>query len=50
MLCRGILTTEDTIRQSIPLKLIGKIHSLLNVKMQESVSTFSSTWEMPFDF
>jgi membrane peptidoglycan carboxypeptidase len=50
MLRRGILTAEDTIGQSIPLKITGNAHSLLNVKVQDSVPADSLAVETPFGF
>jgi hypothetical protein len=37
MLRRGLLIPEDTIGQSIPLQLTGNAHSLLNIKVQDSI-------------
>lgn len=50
MLRRGILTAEDTIGQSIPLQLTGNAHSLLNLKVQDSVPADSLAVETPFEF
>lgn len=50
MLRRGILTPEDTIGQSIPLHLTGNAHSLLNIKVQDSVPADSLAVEIPFEF
>ena len=50
MLRRGILTAEDTIGQSIPLQLTGNAHSLLNIKVKDSVPVDSLAVEMPFEF
>ncbi len=50
MLRRGLLIPEDTIGQSIPLQLTGKAHSLLNIKLQDSVLVDSLAMEEPFEF
>ena len=50
MLRRGLLTPEDTIGQSIPLQLTGSAHSLLNIKVQDSVPVDSLAVEEPFEF
>jgi hypothetical protein len=50
MLRRGILTAEDTIGQSIPLQLTGNSHSLLNIKVRDSVPIDSLAVEEPFEF
>lgn len=50
MLRRGLLITEDTIGQSIPLKITGNAHSLLNLKVQDSVIIDSLAVEEPFEF
>jgi hypothetical protein len=50
MLRRGILTAEDTIGESIPLKISGNAHSLLNIKVQDSVPVDSLAVEEPFEF
>jgi hypothetical protein len=50
MLRRGLLTPEDTIGQSIPLQLTGSAHSLLKLKVQDSISVDSLEVEEPFDF
>jgi hypothetical protein len=50
MLRRGILTAEDTIGQSIPLQLTGNAHSLLNIKVRDSVPVDSLAVEEPFEF
>jgi hypothetical protein len=50
MLRRGILIPEDTIGQSIPLQLTGNAHSLLNIKVQDSVLVDSLAVEEPFEF
>ena len=50
MLRRGILTPEDTIGQSIPLQLIGSAHSLLKLKVQDSIALDSLDVEEPFGF
>ena len=50
MLRRGILTPEDTIGQSIPLQLTGSAHSLLKLKVQDSIAVDSLEVEEPFGF
>jgi hypothetical protein len=50
MLRRGILTAEDTIGQSIPLQLTGNAHSLLNIKVRDSIPIDSLAVEEPFEF
>lgn len=50
MLRRGILTPEDTIGQSIPLQITGNAHSLLNLKVQDSIPVDSLAVEEPFEF
>ena len=50
MLRRGILTPEDTIGQSIPLQLTGSAHSLLKLKVQDSIAVDSLEMEEPFGF
>jgi membrane peptidoglycan carboxypeptidase len=50
MLRRGILTAEDTIGQSTPLQLTGNAHSLLNIKVRDSIPVDSLAVEMPFEF
>ncbi len=50
MLRRGILTAEDTIGQSIPLQLTGNAHSLLNIKVLDSIAVDSLSVEEPFEF
>jgi hypothetical protein len=50
MLRRGILIPEDTIGQSIPLQISGNAHSLLNLKVQDSVPVDSLAVEEPFEF
>ena len=50
MLRRGVLTPEDTIEQSIPLQLTGSAHSLLKLKVQDSISLDSLEVEEPFGF
>jgi len=37
MLRRGLLVSEDTIGQSIPLTVSGSAHSLLNIKVRDSI-------------
>nr|WP_315150159.1 transglycosylase domain-containing protein [uncultured Flavobacterium sp.] len=50
MFRRGILIPEDTIGQSIPLQLTGNAHSLLNIKVQDSIPVDSLAVEEPFEF
>ena len=50
MLRRGLLTPEDTIGQFIPLKISGNAHSLLNLKVQDSIPVDSLAVEEPFEF
>ena len=50
MLRRGILVSEDTIGQSIPLQISGIAHSLLNLKTQDSIPIDSLAVEEPFEF
>ena len=50
MLRRGILIPEDTIGESIPLKITGNAHSLLNLKVQDSIPADSLAVEEPFEF
>jgi len=50
MLRRGILTAEDTIGESIPLKITGNAHSFLNIKVRDSVPVDSLAVEEPFEF
>jgi len=50
MLRRGILIPEDTIGQSIPLQITGNAHSLLHLKVQDSIPVDSLVVEEPFEF
>jgi Transglycosylase len=50
MLRRGILTAEDTIGIANPLQLTGNAHTLLNIKVQDSVQVDSLAVEEPFEF
>ncbi|MCI4442893.1 MAG: transglycosylase domain-containing protein [Lentimicrobium sp.] len=50
MLRRGILIPEDTIGQSIPLTISGNAHSLLKLKVQDSIPVDSLAVEEPFEF
>jgi membrane peptidoglycan carboxypeptidase len=50
MLRRGLLIPEDTIGQNIPLQLTGNAHSLLNIKVQDSIPVDSLAVEEPFEF
>lgn len=50
MLRRGILIPEDTIGMSNPFQISGNAHSLLNLKVQDSVLVDSLAVEEPFEF
>ena len=50
MLRRGILIPEDTIGESIPLHITGNAHSLLNIKIRDSIPSDSLAVEEPFEF
>ena len=50
MLRRGLLTAEDTIGITNPLQITGNAHSLLNVKVIDSVAVDSLTVGEPFEF
>jgi membrane peptidoglycan carboxypeptidase len=50
MLRRGILVSEDTIGQSLPLQISGIAHSLLKLKVRDSIPLDSLTVEEPFGF
>jgi hypothetical protein len=50
MLRRGLLTPEDTIGQSIPLNISGFAHSLLKLKVQDSIPSDSLAVESPYEF
>lgn len=50
MVRRGLLTPEDTIGQSIPLNISGFAHSLLKLKVQDSIPTDSLAVESPYEF
>ncbi len=50
MLRRGILIPEDTIGETIPLKITGNAHSLLNIKVQDSIPVDSLSVDEPFGF
>jgi len=41
MLRRGLLISEDTIGEYLPLQITGNAHSLLNLKVQDSVTVDS---------
>ena len=41
MLRRGLITSEDTVGQSIPLPLVGNARSFLKIKVQDSIPTDS---------
>jgi hypothetical protein len=48
MLRRGVLIPEDTIGESIPLTLTGNAHSLLNIKIPDSIAVDSLAVDDPF--
>jgi membrane peptidoglycan carboxypeptidase len=50
MLRRGLLTAEDTIGQNNPFQLTGNAHSLLNIKVLDSVPVDSLSVDEPFEF
>ena len=50
MLRRGLLTAEDTIGISNPLQITGNAHSLLNLKVQDSVPVDSLSVEETYEF
>jgi hypothetical protein len=50
MLRRGLLTPEDTIGQSIPITISGSAHSLLKLKVQDSIPADSLVIEEPLEF
>ncbi len=50
MLRRGLLTPEDTIGQFLPLQLTGSAHSLLKLKVQDSIALDSLEVKEPFGF
>lgn len=50
MFRRGLLTPEDTIGQFLPLQLTGSAHSLLKLKVQDSIAVDSLEVEEPFGF
>ena len=50
MLRRGVLIPEDTIGFSNPLSLSGAAHSLLNIKVQDTVVLDSIAVKDEFDF
>lgn len=50
MLRRGLLIPEDTIGAYIPLQIIGNAHSLLNLKVQDSVTVDSLAVDETFEF
>ena len=50
MVRRGLLTPEDTIDQSIPLTISGFAHSLLKLKVQDSIPSDSLAVESPYEF
>lgn len=50
MLRRGILIPEDTIGYSIPINISGNAHSLLKLKVQDSIPVDSLVVEEPYEF
>jgi len=50
MLRRGILIPEDIIGQSIPLQISGNAHSLLHLKVQDSITIDSLVVEEVLEF
>jgi hypothetical protein len=50
MLRRGLLIPEDTIGQSIPITISGSAHSLLKLKVQDSIPADSLAIEEPLEF
>jgi hypothetical protein len=50
MLRRGLLIPEDTIGQSIPITISGSAHSLLKLKVQDSIPADSLGIEEPLEF
>jgi membrane peptidoglycan carboxypeptidase len=50
MLRRGLLIPEDTIGQSIPITISGSAHSLLKLKVQDSIPADSLSIEEPLEF
>jgi hypothetical protein len=50
MLRRGILIPEDTIGYSIPINISGNAHSLLKLKVQDSIPVDSLAVEEPYEF
>ena len=50
MLRRGILIPEDTIGYSIPINISGNAHSLLKLKVQDSIPADSLAVEAPYEF
>ena len=50
MLRRGLLTPEDTIGKSIPLTISGFSHSLLKLKVHDSIPADSLAVEEPYEF
>jgi membrane peptidoglycan carboxypeptidase len=49
MLRRGLLTSEDTIGQSIPILISGNARSFLNIKLQDSIPLDSLSIDDEFD-
>ena len=50
MLRRGLLIPEDTIGQSVPITISGSAHSLLKLKVQDSIPADSLAIEEPLEF
>ena len=50
MLRRGILIAEDTIGQSIPMQITGNAHSLLKIKVKDSIPADSLAVDSQFEF
>jgi membrane peptidoglycan carboxypeptidase len=50
MLRRGVLVPEDTIGQSIPLTISGNAHSLLNLKVSDTIVADSLAVDESFGF
>ena len=50
MLRRGLLTAEDTVGILNPLQITGNAHSLLNLKVQDSVPVDSLSVEETYEF
>ena len=50
MLRRGLLIPEDTIGQFVPITISGSAHSLLKLKVQDSIPADSLAIEEPLEF